>query len=185
MNAGSFKRDRSHATRATLSLAILLCGTLGASSTAAQQNDPSVSVTFFGWSDQHVTVEGDGGHLIPAIDTMNELPGTPYPGSVGGTVARPAFVIGCGDMTEWPTRAARDTYEELTTGRLKFRSYDVLGNHDEGGNSPSTTMTDWLRKRHDALSYTFEAGGVHFVVLASTYDETLNVPLESGTRPAK
>ena len=108
----------------------------------------SNSLTFFGWSDQHVKTGGDGEHLIPAIDAMNILPGRAYPASTGGKVDEPNFVIGLGDITEWPTRAARDTYQQLITGRLRFPSYDVAGNHDSGGRVQSPTIHDWL-VRHD------------------------------------
>ena len=74
-------------------------------------------LTFFGWSDQHIQTNGDGHHLAPAIDAMNRLPGTKYPDRFGGTVAAPAFVFGCGDITEWPTKAACDTYNDLVTRR--------------------------------------------------------------------
>lgn len=133
-------------------------------------------LTFFGWSDQHVQTDGNGEHLIPAIDAMNALPGRAYPESIGGSVDDPNFVIGLGDITEWPSRVARDTYEQLITKRLKFRSYDVAGNHDSGGLTPSPTIHDWLKKRHGSLSYTFEKKGVYFIALYSKYDETLNNP---------
>ena len=42
------------------------------------------ALTFFGWSDQHVQVDGNGEHLIPAIDAMNSLAGRPYPETIGG-----------------------------------------------------------------------------------------------------
>jgi hypothetical protein len=135
-------------------------------------------LTFFGWSDQHVAVNGDGQHLLPAIDAMNSLPGTEFPAEIGGRVAAPAFVLGCGDITEWPTIAAKNTYDELLTRRLKFPSYDLVGNHDEGGQSPSETIKTWIRTRHGSLSYTFDRGGVHFVVLYSRYDESLNNPAQ-------
>jgi hypothetical protein len=141
-------------------------------------------LTFFGWSDQHVAVNGDGQHLLPAIDAMNSLPGTQYPADIGGTVAVPAFVLGCGDITEWPTAAAKKTYEELLTRRLKFPSYDLVGNHDEGGNSPSETIKKWIRQRHGALSYTFDRAGLHFIVLFSHYDESLNQPAQPVSQPA-
>jgi len=136
------------------------------------------TLTFFGWSDQHVQTDGDGTHLIPAIDAMNNLPQTAYPAGIGGKVAEPDFVIGLGDITEWPTRAAADTYQKLITERLKFPSYDVAGNHDSGGLSPSDMIHNWLIKRHGALSYTFTKKGVHFVALYSKYDESLNSPAQ-------
>lgn len=142
------------------------------------------ALTFFGWSDQHVQVDGSGEHLIPAIDAMNTLAGQAYPEAIGGVVEKPAFVFGLGDITEWPSRAALDTYEQLITKRLKFPSYDVAGNHDIGGLSPSTTVLDWLARRHGGLRYTFEKSGVVFVALFSEYDETLNNPAQPISMPA-
>ena len=52
-------------------------------------------------------VDGNGEHLIPAIDAMNSLAGKAYPEAIGGTVEKPAFVFGLGDISEWPTRAAK------------------------------------------------------------------------------
>jgi len=135
-------------------------------------------LTFFGWSDQHVQTGGDGSHLIPAIDAMNALPGTKYPEKIGGAVARPEFVLGCGDITEWPTHAAKTTYDELVSKRLKFPSFDLMGNHDEGGKVPSETIKKWITARHGGPSYTFDRGGVHFVALFSKYDENLDSPAQ-------
>ena len=161
----------------TACLAILLLpGKLG----HAQEE----ALTFFGWSDQHVQVDGSGEHLIPAIEAMNALPGRPYPKEIGGTVDKPAFVFGLGDISEWPSRAARETYERLITKRLKFPSYDIPGNHDIGGLSPSDTVLDWLIQRHGSLRYTFEKGGVLFIGLFSEYDETLNNPAQPISKEA-
>ncbi len=142
------------------------------------------ALTFFGWSDQHIKADGDGKHLIPAIEAMNTLPGRPYPEAIGGTVEKPAFVFNMGDISEWPSRAALDTYEQLITKRLKFPSYEIAGNHDIGGLSPSDTILDWIRQRHGALRYTFEKGGVHFIALFSEYDEKLNDPAQPITKEA-
>ncbi len=144
----------------------------------------SNSLTFFGWSDQHVKTDGVGEHLIPAIDAMNIMPERAYPLSIGGKVGEPDFVIGLGDIAEWPTRAAKDTYQQLITGRLKFPSYDVAGNHDSGGLVQSPTVHDWLIKRHGALSYTFNKKGVHFAALYSKYDESLNSPAQPISKEA-
>jgi hypothetical protein len=142
------------------------------------------ALTFFGWSDQHVKVDGDGKHLLPAIDAMNTLAGAKYPERIGGVVAEPAFVLGCGDMTEWPSTAAKDTYNELVTKRLKFPSYEIAGNHDEGGKSPVETVKKWIIARHGSLSYTFDKGGVHFIALFSKYNEDLNNPAQPVTKEA-
>jgi len=113
-------------------------------------------LTFFGWSNQHVQTDGDGRHLIPAIEAMNTLPGTKYPAHIGGRATKPEFVLGCGDITEWPTTAAKRAYDELITKRLKFPSYDIIGNRDEGGKVPSETMKRWVIARHGSLTYTFD-----------------------------
>ncbi|NQT84137.1 hypothetical protein HQ563_14010 [bacterium] len=164
----------------TLSVICLLASAMCAGQALAGE----AALTFFGWSDQHIQTNGDGRHLLPAIEGMNSLPGVKYPASVGGKVAEPAFVFGCGDITEWPTTAAKRTYEELITKRLKFRSYDIVGNHDEGGKVPSETMKSWIIARHGALTYTFDKGGVHFIALFSKYDESLNSPAQPITKEA-
>jgi len=145
---------------------------------------PPAALTFFGWSDQHIAADGDGRHLVPALEAMNALPGKPYAEALGGAVEKPAFVFGLGDITEWPSRAALDTYEQLITKRLKFPSYEIAGNHDIGGLSPSDTVLDWLRQRHGALRYTFEKGGICFVALFSEYDEKLNNPAQPISKAA-
>jgi hypothetical protein len=141
-------------------------------------------LTFFGWSDQHVQTNGDGSHLLPAIDAINGLPGMELPEQIGGRVAEPAFVFGCGDITEWPTTAAKDSYDKLLTERLKFPAYDAMGNHDEGGKEPVPTVKNWIIARQGSLSYTFDAGGIRFIVLFSKYDETLNNPAQPITAEA-
>ena len=109
---------------------------------------------------------------------MNALPGVYYPDAIGGTVEKPAFVFGCGDISEWPSGAARDTYDKVIRYGLRYPSFDIAGNHDLGGLSPSKTITDWLTARHGALRYTFDIEGVHFVALFSEYDESLNNPAQ-------
>ena len=163
--------------RITIAATLLLC-LRALAVPAAEPVEKQSTLTFFGWSDQHVQVDGDGSHLLPAIDAMNGLPGMKYPEKNGGLVAEPAFVFGCGDITEWPTTAAKNTYDELITGRLKFPAYDIMGNHDDGGKSPSPTVKNWLISRHGALSYTFDKLGVHFLCVYSEYDENLNSPAQ-------
>jgi len=127
-------------------------------------------LTFFGWSDQHTKTSGDTSSLHPFVDAMNTMPGTDWHEQIGGKVAKPSFVIGAGDITEWPTHAAMKGYDALLKERLKFPAYDVLGNHDDGGRAFSPTMINWLKKKHGGLSYTFEKGGVVFIGLWSKFD---------------
>jgi hypothetical protein len=172
------RKSRNRITVAALGFA------LGIVACARPVCSEEAELTFFGWSDQHVRTDGDGGHLAPAIEAMNGLPGRPYPDDVGGVVAEPAFVLGCGDIMEWPTHAAMRTYDELITKRLEYPSFDVAGNHDEGGKAPSRTITNWLIARHGSLSYTFDRGGVRFVMVFSEYDETLNSPSQPIAKEA-
>ena len=170
-----------HRTRSVM-IALLSLWLTAVGFCADNASDQATALTFFGWSDQHIRVDGNGEHLIPALDAMNTLPGRPYPQALGGTVEKPAFVFGLGDISEWPSRAALDTYGQLVTKRLKFPSYDIAGNHDLGGLSPSDTVLNWLIRRHGALRYTFEKGGVYFIALFSEYDEKLNNPAQPITK---
>ena len=129
-----------------------------------------LGLTFFGWSDQHTKTNGDTSALKPFVDALNAMPGASWPEQIGGKVSKPSFVIGAGDITEWPTHAAMKAYDELLNDKLKFPAYDVLGNHDDGGRAFSPTMINWLKKRHGGLSYTFEKGGVAFIGLWSKFD---------------
>ena len=146
---------------------LLLCYLLSITS-FAQENNPAL--TFFGWSDQHTNTSGDTSRLHPFVDAMNTMAGTAWPKTVGGKVAKPSFVIGAGDITEWPTHAAMTGSDSLLNNRLQFPAYDVLGNHDDGGRAFSPTMINWLKKKHGSLSYTFEKGGVVFIGLWSKFD---------------
>ncbi len=167
-----------------LKVAVLVISLASAGWSADPIPETKTGLTFFGWSDQHVPVDGNGVHLIPALDAMNTLAGTPYPGAIGGRVDKPAFVLGVGDISEWPSRAALDTYEQFITRRLKVPSYDIAGNHDLGGLSPNDTVTKWLIQRHGALRYTFEKAGVLFIALFSEYDEKLNNPAQPISKEA-
>ncbi len=152
---------------------------------AAESAPPAkIDLTFFGWSDQHVGTKGQADHLVAAIDAMNALPGTALPAGIAGKVPPPAFVFGCGDITEWPTHAAKERYDELMTRRLKFPFYDIMGNHDEGGKVPSKTIEKYLLQRHKSLCYTFESGGVRFIAAYSQFDASLNNPAQPITKEA-
>jgi len=146
------------------------------------------SLTFFGWSDTHIPVNGDGSKLWPAVDAMNSLPGKAYPKNIGGAVDTPSFVFNCGDITHWPTHQAKKTYEDLLTRRLRYPSYEILGNHDEAGadgvEGAPPIMKEWFKRRYGDLCYTFDQGGVHFVCPFSAYDESLGNPAQDITTEA-
>ena len=133
-------------------------------------NGEDDALTFFGWSDQHVKTDGNVTRLMPFVDAMNTMPGTVYPENINGKVPAPSFVIGAGDITEWPTNAAMRAYDAVLKNQLKWKAYDVLGNHDDGGRAFSPTMLNWSKKRHGGLSYVFEHKGVKFIALWSKFD---------------
>ncbi|MHC4326111.1 MAG: metallophosphoesterase family protein, partial [Planctomycetota bacterium] len=107
---------------------------------------------------------------------------------IGGVVDTPAFVFNCGDITEWPTHQAKKTYEDLIMKRLKYPSYEILGNHDEAGADgvagAPPIMKEWFKRRYGDLGYTFDKGGIHFVCPFSAYDESLGSPAQDITTEA-
>jgi hypothetical protein len=125
--------------RAHLSIvgfAILLCSLI------APVWAGEVDLTFLAWSDQHVKASGDAEHLRPAIQAMHTVVGQVYPPEIGGKVSKPQFVLGCGDCTDRPTRATVSAYNAAVTQRLGYKSYDIMGNHDEGDASAATRLLD-------------------------------------------
>ena len=124
------------------------------------------TLTFLAWSDQHVTREGSMTHLAPAIDAMNGIEGLDYPPEIGGKVGRPAFVIGAGDCTDWPSHAAMNAFADATR-RLRYVSFNIVGNHDEGDVGADSRVARWIAARHGGLSYTFDAGNVRFLCVYS------------------
>jgi predicted MPP superfamily phosphohydrolase len=98
----------------TFFLACFLLPTLAHAQPATQP-----SLTFIAWSDQHILYNGDASHLAPAIDAINHFK------------PKPAFVLGCGDCTDWPTPAAVKAWN-TTCGQVRYPIHTVLGNHDEG-----------------------------------------------------
>lgn len=127
----------------------------------------ATDLTFFAWSDQHVQTDGDWSHCEAAIEAFLSLPGTEYPEEIGGVVGEPEFVLGAGDATEWPTHDAVEGYKAILD-RLPWPTYDIAGNHDDGGASPSDTFLSFIRDKHGGLDYSFDVDGVHFICLFTT-----------------
>jgi len=180
--------------RITLAALVALAALFAAHAASAAQPKPPAPKTpidaekpvlvFFGWSDQHVQTNGDDSHIMPMVEAMNCLPGKAYPPQIGEVVEKPDFVLGCGDITEWPTHAAMRSYDRIITQELKFPAVDILGNHDEGGKVPSQTMKRWLIGRHGSLSHTFKKGEITFLCVFATYDENLDNPAQPITDEA-
>ena len=130
----------------------------------------STDLTFFVWADTHFGYDqqfgkdDQRGHII---DEMNNLPGWPYPASVGGVVAPPEFVLLCGDAVDGVAGAGKTelAYFRYFTGRLRYPQFEVMGNHDL-----DAAFVDYFRSRYGSLSHSFERQGVHCVCLNSRYD---------------
>jgi predicted phosphodiesterase len=146
------------ARKLVLTLLLVLGLALGSLVGAGGQPAERVGLTFLGWSDQHVLPNGDYSHCLSSVEAMNALPGTAYPEAIGGEVDQPAFVLSAGDLTEWPSHAAVEGYKKLVA-LLPWPSEEIAGNHDDGGESPSDTMLDFLREKHGGLNYAFDRGG--------------------------
>ncbi len=188
MRVGFTRRDMLQSIAAG-AISMALPRRLQAAQKKSKPKQPAAEpLTFFGWSDTHIPVDGDGSKVLPAIYAMNRLPGMAYPRKIGGSVDTPAFVFNCGDITEWPTHQAKKTYEDLITKRLRYPSYEILGNHDEAGaegfEGAPPIMKEWFKRRYGDLSYTFDKNGVHFVCPFSQYDESLGNPAQDITEEA-
>jgi len=103
---------------------------------------PMRDLTFYVVSDTHYgrTPEVDRMEAL-LVDKMNHLPGTAYPASIGGTVAKPRGVLHIGDITNGGKRGEWEDFVAdygLTgkDGRLQWPVYETFGNHDGGPKSP-------------------------------------------------
>jgi hypothetical protein len=117
-------------TQSMLSKA-LLAGILGAMSASA-----ATDLTFFLTSDVHYgnssATNDTNRNRLPGY--LNNLPGTAYPTSLGGTVAAPRGVLIAGDLIErqdtvlWNQYTA--DYGIAGEKKLKYPVFDAFGNHD-------------------------------------------------------
>jgi hypothetical protein len=142
-------------------------GLVPASVSAWAGGDDHPEITFFVAGDSHFGVDRMEAQNRSLVQQMNELPGTPYPASVGGRVAEPQGVLFMGDMTETSQEAEWRQFESLygLTGRdglLRFPVYEAIGNHDYIGDSP---IVRFVEARHGSLIYSWDWSDVHFVCL--------------------
>jgi len=131
-----------------------------------------MDITFFAWGDMHFGYEPKfftddlRGNIIRQ---MNELPGWPFPDDIGKTVKEPDFVVACGDMVDGEPEANEqyelDTYKYFSK-KLKYKQYEVLGNHDTG-----ELFQKYFIDKYKGKSYSFDRQGVHFISLNSDYDK--------------
>ncbi len=172
----------------------LLLGSLCASLIVlAAATARATDLTFFFTADTHYGLDLFANNELgnkATIDAMNNLPGTAYPASIGGSVATPSGVLVAGDLTDTPARqnmfgihgallnqrdGFNDDYAVNGTGRIKFPVYEGYGNHDVDNTTHSYTL-DGIRARNlvrpgvvhlsdNGLNYSWNWQGVHFVNL--------------------
>ena len=132
--------------------------------------DSDIDVTFFVWGDTHFGYQqgfGPDDLRWRIIRQMNQLEGWPYPEFLGGNVARPDFVVHCGDIVDGGGSGDLEfRYFQYYMQRLKVRRYEVLGNHDR-----ASEIRDYFLDRYGARSYAFACRGVHCVSLNMTYEK--------------
>jgi cytolysin (calcineurin-like family phosphatase) len=124
-------------------------------------------MTFFVAGDSHFGVPRMSELNRILVDQLNELPGTPYPASIGGTVAEPRGVLFMGDMTDTSLDSEWKEFESLygLTGKdavLRYPVFEAIGNHDYIGDSP---IVPKVKARHGDLIYSWDWDDVHFVCL--------------------
>jgi hypothetical protein len=149
---------------------------------------PAADVTFFAISDIHygaVSGPKDGKPKVtcPEIDTINSLPGTPYPAPFKGTVAVPRGIVMQGDLindgavadkypTQWANYIA--DFGVNGEGRCKFPVFEAIGNHDVNENLfvfnkiKERNLTRLQLKHIGNISpngyhYSWDWDGIHFV----------------------
>jgi len=130
----------------------------------------SEGLTFFAWADTHYGYNqrfGSDDLRWNVIEQMNNLPGWPYPESVGGCVGTPDFAIHLGDMVDGEKSSELElAYRKYYASMLNMPQYEVIGNHDA-----EPAVIDWFCKKYGGESYSFDSGGIHFISLSSEYDE--------------
>lgn len=119
-------------------------------------------VTFIHWSDIHCNEDSGAAVKQGIVEDLNALGDKAWPKQAGGEkVGAIDFVIATGDLTDRGTAPQWERYLALRS-RLRFPSYEAMGNHDIRG---GRAVEDALVKLHGATHYSFDKGGVHVVVL--------------------
>lgn len=145
----------------------------------------AADITFFAYSDCHygATPFGRPMKRRVQVDWINKLPGTPWPESIGGVVAKPKGIIMAGDLidhgavkdkhpVEWADYIAE--FGVNGEGRVKFPVFEGLGNHDW---HPDRVTFEHVKKRNDirlklghigrvsenGYHYSWDWDGVHFI----------------------
>lgn len=145
-----------------------------------------LDVTFLVASDTHLgfnTPSGEGRDIVAQplgieatnmrmIETMNLLPGRPWPASFGGVVGTPRGVIITGDLTENGGKEEWALFEAMygrsgSGGPLKFPVFEADGNHDRVRN---WVVREQIAKRHGGRFYSFDWDDLHLICLGEAPD---------------
>lgn len=140
-------------------------------------------ITFFAIGDTHIGWRSDAnpdeGNNLALLAELNALPGTAYPGQIGGIVDVPLGVLHVGDMIDrvfyiGPPDQWNDFVNiygtDGTDGMLNYPLYQCMGNNDKDADNQSGTtyIRDQVTARHGGLYYSWDWQGVHFVCMDMT-----------------
>lgn len=152
--------------RLPVRLGLLLAGALAPAVSLARASEPP-TVTFFVASDSHFGARGMEEANRALVEQMNGLPGTPYPGALGGSVATPRGVLFTGDTTDNGLLDEFALFEKVyglngNDGLLRFPVFEAIGNHDVNSESP---VKGRVRQRHGNVDYAWDWDDLRLVCL--------------------
>jgi cytolysin (calcineurin-like family phosphatase) len=161
-------------------LAILVLVVVGCRAPEADATPRGLPFTFLIASDTHYGAHDSvGAFNREIIRAMNELPGTPYPPGIGGTVQVPLGLLLTGDLTEdglapeWEAFVA--DYGLHGERLLAYPVFEGFGNHDgpvdglvrSGIRHRNRERPGVTNVSEHGLHYSWTWGDVHFVSLNS------------------
>jgi hypothetical protein len=153
-----------------LGVFLLLCLSLFIGEAFGGERD----LTFFMWSDSHFGAYDDTDTTrLKTMDIMNKMVNVDYPDSVAikGKVARPAFLLSLGDITEngkesqWNSPDLGDQQSYIQTVKHlhpDIRLVEVLGNHDS---RKAENIRHIIKAKYGNTYHSFDEKGIHFVAL--------------------
>lgn len=133
---------------------------------------PTEEVTFYVVADPQIHLEKWGTAGTEAtIETINELPGKPFP--FGGTVGEPRAVLVAGDLVDvvddprhW--KVYKSFFDPNGRARMRFRAFECIGNHDlspESAEGFSVVQREFIernRSRRGDEQFHYDAHGYHY-----------------------
>jgi hypothetical protein len=170
------------------SIGCLALGALLGRSQATPAPATRPTVTFFVASDSHFGARGMSELNRVVVGQLNDLPGTPYPPEIGGSVEVPRGVLFTGDTTDNGLLEEFAEFEEVygrdgRDGLLRFPVFEAIGNHDINALSP---IKERVVRRHGGVDYAWDWDDLRMVCLDMYPDartlEWLGVELRAAGR---